>query len=57
MISCSASGSIYVISLPDCQKQLTIDAGDMVFYVEEAFDTIISSTAKGNVLAYDLLTG
>jgi hypothetical protein len=29
----------------------------MVFYVEEAFDTILASTAKGNVLAYDIFSG
>ena len=29
----------------------------MVFYVEEAFETIIAATSKGNILAYDLYTG
>ena len=29
----------------------------MVFYVEEAFGTILAGTAKGNVLSYDLHTG
>jgi len=29
----------------------------MVFYVEEAYDTIIASTAQGNIVAYDLYSG
>lgn len=43
--------------MPDFKKVLTIDAYDMVFYVEEAFDTIIASTAKGNILSYDIFSG
>jgi WD40 repeat protein len=33
LISCSASGSIIVQSLPDFKQVLTINAKDMVFYV------------------------
>jgi hypothetical protein len=29
----------------------------MVFYVEEAFDTIVAGTAKGNIIAYDIYSG
>lgn len=43
--------------VPDFQTVLTINAKDMVFYVEEAFETIIASTAKGNILSYDLYSG
>lgn len=57
LISCSASGSIIVQSVPDFKQILNINAKDMVFYVEEVFDTIVASTAKGNILAYDLHTG
>lgn len=57
LISCSASGTIIVQIVPDFQTVLTINAKDMVFYVEEAFETIIASTAKGNILSYDLYSG
>jgi hypothetical protein len=33
LISCSASGTIIVQSLPDFKQVLTINAKDMVFYV------------------------
>lgn len=57
VISCSASGSIIVQSLPDFKQVLNINAKDMVFYLEEVFETIVASTAKGNILSYDLYTG
>lgn len=57
VISCSASGSIIVQSLRDFKQILTINAKDMVFYVEEAFDTIVAGTAKGNIIAYDIYSG
>ena len=43
VISCSASGSIIVQSLRDFKQILTINAKDMVFYVEEAFDTTVGA--------------
>ena len=57
VISCSASGSIIVQSLRDFKQILAINAKDMVFYVEEAFDTIVAGTAKGNIIAYDIYSG
>ena len=57
VISGSASGSISIIALPDCQEVKRIDTHDMVFCVEEVFDTIVTGTAKGNILAYDLYSG
>jgi WD40 repeat protein len=57
LLSCSASGSISVISVPHFEEVLTINANDMVFCLEEVFGTILASTAKGNVLGYDLQTG
>ncbi|CAM6004322.1 unnamed protein product [Sphagnum balticum] len=57
LLSCSADGSISVLSLPDFKQVLTMNAKDMVFFVEEVFDTIIASTAKGNILSYDLFSG
>ena len=57
LISGSASGSISVISLPDCREVQRIDTHDMVFFVEEVFGTIVAGTAKGNILSYDLYSG
>lgn len=57
LLSCSASGNIAVLAAPDFQEVQSINTGDMVFYVEEAFGTIIAATAKGNILSYDLHTG
>lgn len=57
LLSCSASGTITAHTLPDFKPQLTINAKDMVFAVEESFDTILAGTAKGNVLAFDLWSG
>jgi WD40 repeat protein len=57
LISCSASGNISVLAAPHFEEILTINAKDMVFYVEEAFGTIVAATAKGNILGFDLHTG
>ena len=57
MISCSASGSISILGAPHFEEHVTINAKDMVFYVEEVFGVLLAATAKGNILAYDLHTG
>ena len=57
MISCSASGQISVLAAPHFEEVLSINAKDMVFYVEEVLGVIIAGTAKGNIQAYDLHNG
>jgi WD40 repeat protein len=57
LLSCSADGTVSVLSIPDFKQVLSISAKDMVFAVEEVGETIVVGTAKGNVLGFDLFTG
>ena len=56
-VTCSADGSIKIMTMPDFTVVKTIDAQDMVFALEHADGVLLAGSGKGNVLAYDLKNG
>ena len=55
--TCSADGTIQLLTIPDFSIIKTINANDMVFALEEAYGVLVAGSGKGNVLAFDLSTG